>query len=410
MLDQIGKGGPLDGVVVVDLSSVIVGPACSLALADHGAQVIKIEPPVGDLMRKLGGGAKHPGMTGKFMNFNRNKKSVCIDLKKDRGQEMLYAILAKADVFISNMRMEALAKLGLDWEKLHQLNPQLIYTQVLAFGKGGEYFNRPAYDTVIQSASGVAGTFEKSSGEPRFVPLVMTDHITGLIAAQAIGFALYRRTQTKVGELIEIPMFETMSAFVLREHLGNMTFQPAIGPIGDARILDKNNRPVKTKDGYLSISPNTNAQAFAFFDLIDRPELKEDPRFSSVEARTLHSVDYYTIRSTSLLNKTSAQWIELFEKHDIPCMRYNSLEDLVEDPHLRQVGFLKEAEHPSEGTILEMGLTNHYSGGVRTSFLPAPRLGEHTVSVMTEYGFSKEEIDLALSQDVLYTDLKVPTP
>jgi crotonobetainyl-CoA:carnitine CoA-transferase CaiB-like acyl-CoA transferase len=213
-----------------------------------------------------------------------------------------------------------------------------------------------------------------------------------------------------VGELIEIPMFETMSAFVLREHLGNMTFQPAIGPIGDARILDKNNRPVKTKDGYLSISPNTNAQAFAFFDLIDRPELKEDPRFSSVEARTLHSVDYYTIRSTSLLNKTSAQWIELFEKHDIPCMRYNSLEDLVEDPHLRQVGFLKEAEHPSEGTILEMGLTNHYSGGVRTSFLPAPRLGEHTVSVMTEYGFSKEEIDLALSQDVLYTDLKVPTP
>lgn len=406
MTEPSSNAGPLDGVVVVDLSSVIVGPACSLALADHGAEVIKIEPPQGDLMRKLGGGAKHPGMTGKFMNFNRNKRSVCIDLKKARGLEMLDAVLAKADVFISNMRMDALAKLGLNWERLHALNPQLIYTQVLAFGKGGEYFNRPAYDTVIQSASGVAGTFEKSSGEPRFVPLVMTDHITGLIAAQAIGFALYRRSKTQEGELIEIPMFETMSAFVLREHLGNMTFQPAIGPVGDARILDKNNRPVKTKDGYLSISPNTNEQAFAFFDLIGRPELKEDPRFSSVESRTLNSTDYYTLRSESLRSKTSAEWIELFEQHDIPCMRYNSLEDLVEDPHLRQVGFLRQTEHPSEGKILEMGLTNHYSGGVRESFLPAPNLGEHTVSVMMEYGFTHEEIDKALSQGVLFSDMK----
>ena len=156
---QEANEGPLSGVVVVDLSSVIVGPACSLVLADHGAEVIKIEPPSGDLMRKLGGGAKHPGMTGKFINFNRNKKSVCIDLKKTAGQEMLYTILAKADVFISNMRMEALAQLGLDFATLQKINPQLIYTQVLAFGKGGEYFNRPAYDTVIQSASGVAGTF-----------------------------------------------------------------------------------------------------------------------------------------------------------------------------------------------------------------------------------------------------------
>ncbi len=403
-MQEVSNAGPLSGVVVVDLSSVIVGPACSLALADHGAEVIKIEPPSGDLMRKLGGGAKHPGMTGKFMNFNRNKKSVCIDLKKTEGQEMLYTILSTADVFISNMRMEALAKLGLDWATLQDKNPKLIYTQVLAFGKGGEYFNRPAYDTVIQSASGVAGSFEKSSGEPRFVPLVMTDHITGMIAAQAIGFALYRRSKTNKGELIEIPMFETMSAFVLREHLGNMTFKPAIGPIGDARILDKNNRPVKTKDGYISISPNTNEQAFAFFDLIARPELKEDKRFNSVESRTKHSVEYYTLRSESLREKTSAQWIELFEQHDIPCMRYNSLEDLVEDPHLRQVGFLSETMHPSEGPILEMGLTNHYSGGVRTEFTPAPRLGEHTAAVMREHGFSPEAIQRAIDQKIIFCE------
>ena len=269
--------GPLDGVVIIDLSSVVVGPVCSLTLADHGAQVIKIEAPSGDLMRQLGGGGRNPGMTGKFINFNRNKKSVCIDLKSPTGKEVMLRLISQADIFITNIRPDALEKLGLDWVSLHESNPQLIYCQMLAFGRGGQYFNRPAYDTVIQSSAGVAATFEKSSGEPRFVPLVMTDHITGLVSAQAIGFALYRRTRVGQGELIEIPMFETAAAFVLREHMGNMTFEPAIGPIGDARVLDKNNRPVKTMDGYISISPNTDAQAFAFFEVIGRPELKDDP-------------------------------------------------------------------------------------------------------------------------------------
>jgi crotonobetainyl-CoA:carnitine CoA-transferase CaiB-like acyl-CoA transferase len=273
---------------------------------------------------------------------------------------------------------------------------------MLAFGRGGQYFNRPAYDTVIQSSAGVAATFEKSSGEPRFVPLVMTDHITGLVSAQAIGFALYRRTRVGQGELIEIPMFETAAAFVLREHMGNMTFEPAIGPIGDARVLDKNNRPVKTLDGYISISPNTDAQAFAFFEVIGRPELKDDPRFSNVASRTKNSEAYYLLRSNSLANKTSAEWIVIFEKHDIPCMRYNSLEDLMIDPHLQEVGFIFEAEHPSEGMIKQLGLTNQFSGGVRTEFLPAPRLGENTLEVMQEFGFTTEEIETAVEQKAVF--------
>jgi crotonobetainyl-CoA:carnitine CoA-transferase CaiB-like acyl-CoA transferase len=273
---------------------------------------------------------------------------------------------------------------------------------MLAFGRGGQYFNRPAYDTVIQSSAGVAATFEKSSGEPRFVPLVMTDHITGLVSAQAIGFALYRRTRVGQGELIEIPMFETAAAFVLREHMGNMTFEPAIGPIGDARVLDKNNRPVKTMDGYISISPNTDAQAFAFFEVIGRPELKDDPRFSNVPSRTKNSEAYYLLRSNSLANKTSAEWIVIFEKNDIPCMLYNSLEDLMIDPHLQEVGFISEAEHPSEGMIKQLGLTNQFSGGVRTEFLSAPRLGENTLEIMQEFGFTEEEIDTAVAQKAVF--------
>ena len=394
--------GPLDGVVIIDLSSVVVGPVCSLTLADHGAQVIKIEAPSGDLMRQLGGGGRNPGMTGKFINFNRNKKSVCIDLKSPTGKEVMLRLISQADIFITNIRPDALEKLGLDWVSLHESNPQLIYCQMLAFGRGGQYFNRPAYDTVIQSSAGVAATFEKSSGEPRFVPLVMTDHITGLVSAQAIGFALYRRTLVGQGELIEIPMFETAAAFVLREHMGNMTFEPAIGPIGDARVLDKNNRPVKTMDGYISISPNTDAQAFAFFEVIGRPELKDDPRFSNVASRTKNSEAYYLLRSNSLANKTSAEWIVIFEKNDIPCMRYNSLEDLMIDPHLQEVGFISEAEHPSEGMIKQLGLTNQFSGGVRTEFLPAPRLGENTLEIMQEFGFTAEEIETAVEQKAVF--------
>jgi crotonobetainyl-CoA:carnitine CoA-transferase CaiB-like acyl-CoA transferase len=398
---KISKG-PLDGVVIIDLSSVVVGPVCSLTLADHGAQVIKIEAPSGDLMRQLGGGGRNLGMTGKFINFNRNKKSVCIDLKSPAGKEVMLRLISQADIFITNIRPDALDKPGLDWVSLHESNPQLIYCQMLAFGRGGQYFNRPAYDTVIQSSAGVAATFEKSSGEPRFVPLVMTDHITGLVSAQAIGFALYRRTRVGQGELIEIPMFETAAAFVLREHMGNMTFEPAIGPIGDARVLDKNNRPVKTLDGYISISPNTDAQAFAFFEVIGRPELKDDPRFSNVASRTKNSEAYYLLRSNSLVNKTSAEWIVIFEKHDIPCMRYNSLEDLMIDPHLQEVGFIFEAEHPSEGMIKQLGLTNQFSGGVRTEFLPAPRLGENTLEVMQEFGFTTEEIETAVEQKAVF--------
>ena len=389
-------------MVIIDLSWVVVGPVCSLTLADHGAQVIKIEAPSGVLMRQLGGGGRNPGMTGKFINFNRNKKSVCIDLKSPTGKEVMLRLISQADIFITNIRPDALEKLGLDWVSLHESNPQLIYCQMLAFGRGGQYFNRPAYDTVIQSSAGVAATFEKSSGEPRFVPLVMTDHITGLVSAQAIGFALYRRTRVGQGELIEIPMFETAAAFVLREHMGNMTFEPAIGPIGDARVLDKNNRPVKTLDGYISISPNTDAQAFAFFEVIGRPELKHDPRFSNVASRTKNSEAYYLLRSNSLANKTSAEWIIIFEKNDIPCMRYNSLEDLMIDPHLQEVGFISEAEHPSEGMIKQLGLTNQFSGGVRTEFLPAPRLGENTVEIMQEFGFTTEEIETAVEQKAVF--------
>jgi crotonobetainyl-CoA:carnitine CoA-transferase CaiB-like acyl-CoA transferase len=208
-------GGPLEGVKVVDLTTVVVGPICTRTLADQGAEVIKVEAPGGDILRYLAAGSRSPAMSGKFINFNRNKRAITLDIKKPAGLVALKRLIAAADVFVSNVRPAGLARAGLDPAALASLNPRLIHCGIVAFGEGGRYAGRPAYDPVIQSLSGVAGTFERATGEPRFVPMVMTDHITGLVAAQAIGFALYRREKTGMGEAIEVPMFETAASFVM---------------------------------------------------------------------------------------------------------------------------------------------------------------------------------------------------
>ncbi len=391
------SGGPLDGVRVVDLTTVVVGPICTRTLADYGADVIKVEAPGGDLLRTMAEGSRNPGMSGKFINFNRNKRSIVLDLKKKDGHAALLRLIARADVFVSNVRPEALARAGLDHASLAKLNPRLIHCSILAFGRGGRYFNRPAYDPVIQSLSGVAGTIARATGEPRFVPMVMSDHTSGLIAAQAIGFALYRREKTGTGEAIDVPMLENMASFVSSEHLGAATFDPPVGPTGDGRLLSPNYRPVPTKDGYVTVRPNTNAQTFAFFDAIGRPELKTDPRFDSAASRTRNAKDYFEVQATSLGGKTTDEWVELFDKLDVPAARYNSIDDLLTDPHLADVGFYKEENHPSEGKIRRTRLANTFSGGAREDETHAPLTGEHTRTILAEVGYADAEIDALLA-------------
>jgi crotonobetainyl-CoA:carnitine CoA-transferase CaiB-like acyl-CoA transferase len=391
------SGGPLSGVRVVDLTTVVVGPICTRTLADYGAEVIKVEAPGGDLLRTMAEGSRNPGMSGKFINFNRNKRSIVLDLKKKDGHAAMLRLIAKADVFVSNVRPEALARAGLDHASLATLNPRLIHCSILAFGRGGRYFNRPAYDPVIQSLSGVAGTIARATGEPRFVPMVMSDHTSGLIAAQCIGFALYRREKTGKGESIDVPMLENMASFVSSEHLGAATFDPPVGPTGDGRLLSPNYRPVPTRDGYVTVRPNTNAQTFAFFDAIGRPELKTDPRFDSAASRTRNAKDYFEVQATSLGGKTTDEWVDLFDKLDVPAARYNSIDDLLTDPHLADVGFYKEENHPSEGKIRRTKLANTFSGGAREDETHAPLTGEHTREVLAEAGYSVPEIDALLA-------------
>jgi crotonobetainyl-CoA:carnitine CoA-transferase CaiB-like acyl-CoA transferase len=386
-------GGPLAGIRVVDLTSVVVGPTATLFLADSGAEVIKVEQPEGDLLRSLGGRSHSGQLCGKFSHFNRNKRSLALDLKQDTARAALERLLRKADIFITNVRPAALDRLGLGTAPLRARYPRLIVCNLVGFRQEGPYRDRPAYDSIIQGMAGVAACNERVLGEPRFVPMVFADHVVGLIAAQCILAALYHRERTGEGQAIEVPMFENMAAFVLAEHLGDRTFVPALGESGDRRVLHPLARPIKTKDGWICISANTDVQAFALFDALGCPELKDDPRFCSVKARYDNVREYFEVRAQGLSRRTTGEWLAIFEHADIPAGRVHSFESLTADEHLAEIGFFRQVEHPGEGGMIDMAHANKFSAGLREDYCPAPLLGGDSIDVLSELGYAKDEID-----------------
>lgn len=385
-------GGPLAGVRVLDLTAVVVGPVATQVLGDHGADVVKIEPPEGDLLRKLGGKSPTGDMSSKFLHFNRSKRSLCLDLKKPEGRAIMARLAAGADVVVTNMRTSALKRLGLDAETMLAANPRLIHCSLLGFGSRGRYRDKAAYDTIIQGSTGVAACYARATGEPRYVPMVMADHTVGMIAVQMILMSLYQRERTGRGQAIEVPMFENMAVYVLSEHLYLRTFEPPLGGTGDPRVINPEAKPLATRDGFICISANTDAQAFSFFEAIGRPELKDDPRFNSVAARFANVDAYFELRSTALRARDTADWMAVFDRLSIPAMPYHTFESLLDDPHLADVGLFTEVEHPTEGRIRNIGLANRLSGGSRDDYVPPPKLGQDSIDVLEEAGYAPEEI------------------
>jgi crotonobetainyl-CoA:carnitine CoA-transferase CaiB-like acyl-CoA transferase len=390
-------GGPLEGVRVIDLTSVVVGPLATQIMADYGADVVKVEAPAGDIVRTLAGRGVTPGMSSKFLHLNRNKRSIALDLKQPAGHEALLKLIAGADVLIWNMRPPAMARLELAYDDVRRVNPRIIYCGMFGFGQGGRYRDKPAYDTIIQGSAGVAALNHMATGEPRYLPMVIADRTVGLIAVQMILMALYHRTRTGEGQSIEIPMFENMAKAVLEEHMYLKTFDPPLGPMGDPRLIDPQARPLPTRDGWICISANTNAQAFAIFDAIGRPELKTDPRFESVAARFRNTGEYFSIRAEGLKHKTTAEWVEILDRADVPAMPFQTLDQLMSDPHLADVGFFRHIDHPTEGRIWNMMLPSRLSGGARRDFRPAPKIGQDSVELLRELGYGDADIDAMLA-------------
>ena len=397
---MVGQG-PLAGIKVLDLTSVVVGPSCTLLLAQQGAEVIKLEPPEGDLLRKLGGKSRTPGMAPKFLHFNRGKQSICIDLKTESGRAVVQRLAASVDVFVSNIRGKALARLGLAYADLQPSNPGLVYCAITGFGAGGRYRDKPAYDTIVQGMSGMADAMGRVFGAPRYMPFVIADHMTGFLAAQAICAALVGRARTGSGQAIEVPMFENMASFVLREHMAQRSYGPE-GAIGDARMFDPNGRPAKTADGYICVSPNTDAQARGFFTAAGRPELADDPRFASVAARVANTDAYFATRADLLATRTTADWLARLDAAQVPAMQVNSIEDLFHDPHLQDVGLIETIQHHSEGEVLALRPASSFSDGL-PDLRDAPRQGEDGPAILRDLGYSEAEIT-----DLLQTAVFTP--
>jgi crotonobetainyl-CoA:carnitine CoA-transferase CaiB-like acyl-CoA transferase len=374
--------GPLRGVRVLDLTTVVMGPSATQALGDLGADVVKIENAAGDSMRWIGPW-RHEGMGPLFLWANRNKRSLVLDLKSPEGKAAAIALAAEADVLVSNVRPQGLARLGLDYENVKIANPKIIYCAAVGYGAGGPDSGKAVYDDLMQAASGIAGLFGAVDGAPRYAPINICDRIVGLYVVNAVTAALYHRAMTGEGQVIEVPMFETMAQFVLSDHIGGSAFAPSEGPMGYKRLLSRTRGPYPTKDGYLALVVYTNKHWEAFSALIGQPDLlKTDARFKDQESRTQHAQEVGHFLSEQLPARTNAEWLELLHKIDIPACPVNAIEDLLTDPHLTAVGFFEEQNHPTEGMVNVARYPVRFSASPADIRRLAPNLGEHNDEFM----------------------------
>lgn len=392
--------GPLAGVKVLDLTSVVMGPFATQILAQLGAEVIKVETPEGDNMRHVGP-MRHAGMGPIFLHANAGKKSIALDLKHPEGREAALTLAESCDVFISNVRPQALGRLGLDYEAVRARNPRIIHVSCCGFDQDGPDAAKPAYDDLIQGATGVPWLMgQYGSPEPAYMPTTLADRVTGLHTVYAVTAALYARAQSGVGQAVVVPMFEAMAQFILGDHMAGLSFAPPIGGAGYARLLTPHRKPYLTSDGMLCVLIYNDKHWKGFFDAIGEAEgLARDPRFATHSARAANIDAVYAEVARLMRTRSTAQWRALLDAADVPNMPMNSPQDLLANPQLRATGFVSDTVHPTEGAMHTLAHPTKWSATPPArSFSPAPRLGEHTRQLLEDAGYSAERIDTLLAQ------------
>ncbi len=388
--------GPLNGVRVIDCTTVVLGPWAGQQLGDLGADVVKVEPPDGDTTRQLGP-MRNPDMGAFYLAVNRNKRSIVLDLKQESARKVLLRLAERADVLLHNYRPRAARRLGLSYEMFRAVNPGLVYVGTYGFRATGPYADKPAYDDIIQAASGLASLQSALAGEPRFVPTIVADKTSSMTLLAAVLAALYHKARTGEGQEVEVPMFESLAAWIMVEHLYGETFVPPIDTVGYKRVLSPHRRPFKTKDGHLAILPYTDQNWRDFFALAGRQDLLDDPRFKTLGSRLRHIDFLYGELAAIALTRTNAEWLAELDRHNIPGMTVNSLDTLLRDPHLESTGFWQLVEHPSEGGMRLPGIPAAYGKTPADIRRLPPRLGEHSLEVLREAGLGTEEIEALLA-------------
>jgi len=386
------KMGPLAGVKIVDMTSVLMGPYATQMLGDYGADVIKIETLEGDVTRQIGP-TRHPGMGPVYLNTNRSKRSLCLDLKMPAGRDAALRLIRDADVLVYNVRPQAMTRLKLGYDVVSALNPRLIYAGVFGFGQDGPYAAKPAYDDLIQGGSGLAHLMAVGGDDtPRYVPNALVDRIVGLTAVGAICASLVHRDRTGRGQRLDIPMLETMASFVMGDHMGGLTFEPPLDRGGYARHLSRDRRPYQTADGYLCVIVYNDKQWQNFFKATGRDDLRDDPRFNHFAGRAVHIDLVYAELARIFLTRSTAEWTELLEAADVPVMPLHDLEGVLQDPHLKATDFFPIVEHPTEGPIRNMRVSASWSETPAEPSRLAPRLNADGEAILREAGFSEDEI------------------
>jgi len=387
--------GPLDGVRVLDLTISVMGPYAAQQLGDMGADVIKVESPDGDSSRGIGT-QRNPGMASFFLGFNRNKRAIVLDLKQKAALDALMRLAKTADVVLINMRPQTAARLGVGYEAFKVVNPRIIHVSAYGYRAEGPYANNAAYDDIIQAGAGFAYLQGTQTGQPHYVPSIVADKVSGLTIVSAVLAALFSRERTGVGQSLEVPMFETMAAFVTSEHLEGETFIPPQGTMGYKRIMTAERRPYATKDGHISVLPYSDrnwsefCRAAGRSDLLEREDLRaQSERFKQIDA-------FYQLVAEIVASKTTAEWLELLAKTNVPYGPMNSLQDLLNDPQLEATNFWTIREHPTEATLRYPDFPVRFSETKPSLRRLQPRLGEHSREVLAELGLSDSEIDAML--------------